>query len=175
LRHGATELAFVNAARSDVEFGVLCTHSVMRRISGSLPCACLHTGVVPVSGRDTWVRFDAIFRSKSSNCWCWLFGLFPNPKKVSPPQTECGDFRLGNGRTFFSQRSISSIEHRTFYLGKGVLPRHVDTHNPARSKRRSQCKRSPNHPPSPRAPFKVSCIFRWRRRQGASQQPEGWR
>jgi hypothetical protein len=65
--------------------------------------------------RDTWVRFGGRFRSKFSNHWHRLVGPVPNPRKVSPSRTECGEFRAGQRPNFcHSKRSMRYIGNRTF-------------------------------------------------------------
>jgi hypothetical protein len=76
---------------------------------------CLVLGAWSTSSRDRWVRFGGRFRPKVSNHWHRLFGLFPNPRKVSPPLTECGEFREGQPRkTRTFKRSMLSIENTLF-------------------------------------------------------------
>jgi hypothetical protein len=58
-------------------------------------------------GHLGYVLLIDIFRSKVSNHWHRLVGLFLNPRKVIPPPTECGDVRWDNA---------FSIRNRTLYI-----------------------------------------------------------
>jgi hypothetical protein len=102
------------------------------RFGGWLACTaelCLRSAALGVRGgcgewvrvpghvltRDTWVRFGARFRSNISKHWHRLVGPVPNPRKVSPSPTECGEFREGQRPNFCpSKRSMLYIGNRTF-------------------------------------------------------------
>jgi hypothetical protein len=100
--------------------------------------------LAPVLTRDTWVRFSDRCRPKVTNVWHWLFGLFQNPRKVSPPPTECGEFLWDNSCKFWpSKRSIISIENTIFdhvpRSGHGSSRRHFFSRS---------CCSSSCHPPN---------------------------
>jgi hypothetical protein len=76
-------------------------------------CVC----EVHVVRRDTRVYFGARFRPKGPNHWHRLFREFPNPSKVSPPPTECGEFLWDIGCNFRpSKRSILPLKIQFWML-----------------------------------------------------------